>query len=68
MLTLLRRKMTEKFCKKCNCNPQGIKVNNDECLSCQQTKKKHPGAYLFTVDWAHPESNIVDTDHSEVPH
>ena len=27
-------------CEKCNCNPQGIKVNNDECLSCQQTKKK----------------------------
>ena len=22
----------------------------------------------FTVDWAHPESNIVDTDHSEIPH
>ena len=26
------------------------------------------GKYLFTVDWAHPESNIVDTDHSEIPH
>ena len=25
------------------------------------------GTYLFTVDWAHPESNIVDTDHSEIP-
>jgi len=31
-------------------------------------KKWHAGAYLFTVDWAHPESNIVDTDHSEIPH
>jgi hypothetical protein len=31
-------------------------------------KKTHPGVYLFTVDWAHPESNIVDTDHSEIPH
>ena len=31
-------------------------------------KKWHPGAYLFTVDWAHPESNIVDTAHSEIPH
>ena len=31
-------------------------------------KKLHPGKYLFTVDWAHPESNIVDTDHSEIPH
>ena len=30
-------------------------------------KKWHPGSYLFTVDWAHPESNILDTDHSEVP-
>ena len=28
----------------------------------------HIGSYLFTVDWAHPESNIVDTDHSEIPH
>jgi hypothetical protein len=31
-------------------------------------KKWYEGAYLFTVDWAHPESNIVDTDHSEIPH
>jgi len=31
-------------------------------------KKWHPGSYLFTVDWAHPESNIVNTDHSEIPH
>ena len=30
-------------------------------------KKWHAGAYLFTVDWAHPESNILDTDHSEIP-
>ena len=26
-------------CEKCNCNPQGAKVNDDECLSCQQTKQ-----------------------------
>jgi len=31
-------------------------------------KKKHEGKYLFTIDWAHPESNIVDTDHSEISH
>ena len=31
-------------------------------------KKWYRGTYLFTVDWAHPESNIVDTDHSEIPH
>ena len=29
-------------------------------------KKWYQGTYLFTVDWAHPESNIVDTDHSEI--
>ena len=23
---------------------------------------------LFTVDWAHPDANILDTDHSEIPH
>ena len=26
-------------CEKCNCNPQGATVNNDECLSCQQIQK-----------------------------
>ena len=30
-------------------------------------KKWYRGSYLFTIDWAHPDSNIVDTDHSEVP-
>ena len=32
-------------------------------------KKWHHGKYLFTVDFgAHPEPNILDTDHSEIPH
>jgi hypothetical protein len=31
-------------------------------------KKWHHGKYLFTVDFAHPESNILDTEHSEIPH
>jgi hypothetical protein len=31
-------------------------------------KKWHHGKYLFTVDFAHPESNILDTDHSEISH
>ena len=31
-------------------------------------KKWHHGRYLFTVDFAHPESNILDTEHSEIPH
>ena len=33
-----------------------------------KNKKWNVGSYLFTVDWAPPESNIVDTDHSEIPH
>ena len=32
-----------------------------------KNKKWYHGTYLFTVDWAHPETNIVDTDHSEIP-
>ena len=31
-------------------------------------KNWYYGHYLFTVDWSHPEGNIVDTDHSEIPH
>ena len=31
-------------------------------------KKWYAGAYLFTIDWGHPEGKIVDTDHSEIPH
>jgi hypothetical protein len=31
-------------------------------------KKWHHGNYLFTIDWAHPDDNILDTDHSEIPH
>jgi len=30
-------------------------------------KKFLHGKYLFTVDWAHPETNILDTEHSEIP-
>ena len=30
-------------------------------------KKWHAGKYLFTVDFAHPESKILDKDHSEIP-
>jgi hypothetical protein len=31
-------------------------------------KKWHHGRYLFTIDWAHPDANILNSDHSEVPH
>jgi hypothetical protein len=30
-------------------------------------KKFYHGKYLFTIDWAHPETNILDTQHSEIP-
>ena len=30
-------------------------------------KKFYHGKYLFTIDWAHPETNILDTEHSEIP-
>ena len=30
-------------------------------------KKFYKGEYLFTVDWAHPETNILNTEHSEIP-
>jgi hypothetical protein len=30
-------------------------------------KNFYKGEYLFTVDWAHPESNILNTEHSEIP-
>jgi hypothetical protein len=32
-----------------------------------KNKKEYPGNYLFTVDWGHPDTNILDVDHSEIP-
>jgi hypothetical protein len=37
------------------------------CKYLGKEKKFYHGEYLFTVDWAHPESNILDTEHSEIP-
>jgi hypothetical protein len=37
------------------------------CKYLGKDKKFYHGEYLFTVDWAHPESNILDTEHSEIP-
>jgi len=57
-----------------NCFSYYPAVTNFDLLDRQhgkfigKDKKWHKGSYLFTVDWAHPESNIVDTDHSEIPH
>ena len=30
-------------------------------------KKFYQGQYLFTIDWAHPDTNILDVEHSEIP-
>ena len=30
-------------------------------------KKFYHGQYLFTIDWAHPETNILNVEHSEIP-
>ena len=30
-------------------------------------KKFYHGEYLFTIDWAHPENNILNTEHCEIP-
>ena len=30
-------------------------------------KKFYHGHYLFTIDWAHPDTNILDVEHSEIP-
>jgi hypothetical protein len=30
--------------------------------------KTYNAEYLFTIDWAHPDANILDTEHSEIPH
>jgi len=30
-------------------------------------KKFYTGQYLFTIDWAHPDPNILDVEHSEIP-
>ena len=37
------------------------------CKYLNKNKKFYHGQYLFTIDWAHPESNILDTEHSEIP-
>ena len=30
-------------------------------------KKFYHGKYIFTIDWASPDVNILDTEHSEIP-
>ena len=42
-------------------------LKGQRCKYLGKNKKFYHGEYLFTIDWAHPESNIVDTEHSEIP-
>ena len=43
-------------------------LKGQRCKYFSKNKNKlYHGEYLFTVDWAHPESNILDTEHSEIP-
>ena len=38
-----------------------------KCKYLGVDKKFYAGEYLFTIDWANPEPNIIDTEHSEIP-
>ena len=40
---------------------------SQECKYLGKDKKFYTGEYLFTIDWAHPEPNMLDVDHSEIP-
>ena len=42
-------------------------LKGQRCKYLGKDKKFIHGEYLFTVDWAHPEPNILDTEHSEIP-
>ena len=39
-----------------------------KCKYLNKDKKFYVGEYLFTIDWGHPDANILDSDHSEVVH
>jgi hypothetical protein len=39
----------------------------EKCKYFGRDKKLYNGKYLFTIDWAHPDSNILDVEHSEIP-
>jgi hypothetical protein len=43
-------------------------LKSQRCKYLSKTKKFIHGEYLFTIDWAHPDSNILDSEHSEIPH
>ena len=39
----------------------------EKCKYFGRDKKLYNVKYLFTIDWAHPDSNILDVEHSEIP-
>ena len=39
----------------------------EKCKYFGRDRKLYNGKYLFTIDWAHPDSNILDVEHSEIP-
>jgi hypothetical protein len=56
-----------------NCFSYHPSVHHFDFLSSARGKYKgidekfYPGEYLFTLDWASPDSNILDIEHSEIP-
>jgi hypothetical protein len=56
-----------------NCFDYDHSVNHFSFLLGQRAryfgkdKKLYHGEYMFTVDWCHPDTNLLDTDHSEIP-
>ena len=39
----------------------------EKCKYFGRDKKLYNGKYLFTIDWAESDSNILDVEHSEIP-
>ena len=65
--------LSNDFLQLWNCFDYHHSVNHFSFLIGQRAKyigkdkKFYPGQYLFTIDWAHPETNILNTEHSEIP-
>jgi hypothetical protein len=41
-------------------------LGGQKCKYLGKNKKFYIGEYLFTIDWGHPDANILDCDHSEI--
>ena len=46
---------------------QKVSIGSGKCKYKAPNGNFYYGEYLFTIDWGHPESNILDTEHSEIP-